>query len=52
MSFRGLASGAGVEPTGAWFRAMLGCRQPTRKRYAGRDLNPHTTAFEASSFAG
>jgi hypothetical protein len=31
----GMASGAGVEPTGAWFRAMLGCRQPTRNRYAG-----------------
>jgi hypothetical protein len=42
----GMASGAGVEPTGAWFRAMLGCRQPTRNRYAGRDLNPQTTRFE------
>ena len=36
----GAVSGAGVEPTGAWFRAMLGCRQPTRNRYAEPDSNP------------
>ena len=47
----GVASGAGVEPTGAWFRAMLGCRQPTRKRYAGRDSNPQTARFELASVA-
>ena len=26
--------------------------RPTRKRYAGRDLNPQTTHFECASFAG
>lgn len=48
----GMASGGGVEPPGAWFRAILGCRQPTRKRYAGRELNPHTARFGLASFAG
>lgn len=32
VSYRGMASGAGLEPAGARVRALLGRRRPTRKR--------------------
>ena len=35
------------DPESCW-----GLRRPTRKRYAGRDLNPQTARFELASFAG
>ena len=47
----GMASGAGVEPTGAWFRAMLGCRQPTRNRYGRRESNAQAARFELARSA-
>jgi len=51
VSYRGVATGAGIEPACSCSRDRAGCQQPTRYQCGRRDSNAQAARFELARYA-